>query len=88
MKQTTEEQLNRILMEIRASRELNNEQHKQILNHAKESSEHAERIKTITDKWSNFWSVIMMVRNITFTVGFVVAMAYFITEWAELISGV
>ena len=85
MNRETIDPLRHILDEIQLSRQLNSEQHKLILQNAEESAQLAENIQAIISKWSNFWSVIMMLRNITFTVGFVVAMSYFIVKLAEMV---
>ena len=77
-----------ILEAIEASRVKNTEEHKLILANAKESAELAQQIESIINKWTTFWGVIMTLRNITFTAGFVVAMAFFITNWVDVINKV
>ena len=77
-----------ILEAIEASRIKNTEEHKLILANAKESAELAQQIEAIINKWTTFWGVIMTLRNITFTAGFVVAMAFFITNWVDVINKV
>ena len=84
----TDNEKKEILEAIAASRAQNTEEHQLILENAKESAELAQEIESIINKWTTFWGVIMTLRNITFTIGFVVAMAYFIAEWANVINNV
>ena len=84
----TDKDTKEILEAIAASRVKNTEEHKLILENAKESAELAQQIEAIINKWTTFWGVIMTLRNITFTAGFVVAMAFFITNWATVINKV
>ena len=84
----TDKDTKEILGAIEASRVKNTEEHKLILENAKESAELAQQIEAIINKWTTFWGVIMTLRNITFTAGFVVAMAFFITNWAAVINKV
>lgn len=77
------DQYQRLIDEIHTSRALNTEEHDTIRKIAGESAELAEKIQKFSDMVSNVWTAIMFLRNVTFTVGFVIAMAYFITTLSE-----
>ena len=74
--------------EIHSSRVLNTDQHDTILTNAKESAELAEKVDSIIEKWQHFWSVIMMLRNIFFTVGFLYILASLIINWGDAIGAI
>ena len=82
----SDEKLRELLEEIRAARDQNTVEHERVLKNVKESAELANKIESIIDKWSNFWSIIMGIRNVVFTVSFVIVMAHFISEWASKLS--
>ena len=82
----SDEKLRELLEEIRAAREQNTVEHERVLSNVKESAELAMKIESIIDRWSNFWSIIMGIRNVVFTISFVIVMAHFISEWASKLS--
>ena len=73
-------------VEIHNSRELNTEQHDNILTHAELSAHLAEEIAALKDGWNTFWGIIKGVRTVVFTVSFMIAMAYFIAHWADFFT--
>ena len=79
----SKDQLLELLDEIKAARKQNTMEHEAILANAHVAAELSAKIEQALKTWNTFWSVIMMVKSAVFTLTFVMAMAYFLTQWAD-----